>query len=150
MSLYIESDTAMREFGARLAKACPASCVIYLVGELGAGKSTFARGFLKAMGHEGAVKSPTYTLVEPYELTDANVYHMDLYRLADPEELEFLGLRDWLEGDAILLAEWPQKGKGVMPEPDLTISISYNNDGRDVEIEAFTEIGLKISKKIGL
>jgi len=150
VNLFIENDASMRQFGARLANACPANCVIYLVGELGAGKSTLARGFLKALGHEGAVKSPTYTLVEPYELADGNVYHLDLYRLSDPEELEFLGLRDWLAGDAILLAEWPQRGKGVMPGPDLTITISYNGEGRDMLLEHSSDIGEKISQKIGL
>ena len=144
MNLFLDSDEAMRAFGARLAHACPANCVIYLFGELGAGKSTLVRGFLKALGHEGAVKSPTYTLVEPYEVAGKNIYHLDLYRLADPEELEFLGVRDWLENDAILLAEWPQQGRGVMPEPDLTISLSYNGEGRDASVESHTDVGASI------
>ncbi len=138
----------MRAFGARVAEICPPRCVIYLFGELGAGKSTFARGFLHALGHEGAVRSPTYTLVEPYELASAQVYHMDLYRLADPEELEFLGLRDWLEQDVILLVEWPQKGKGVLPEPDLVIEINYAGTGRKINLHANVETGQQFIEKL--
>ncbi len=138
----------MRAFGARVAEICPPRCVIYLFGELGAGKSTFARGFLHALGHDGAVRSPTYTLVEPYELASAQVYHMDLYRLADPEELEFLGLRDWLEQDAVLLVEWPQKGKGVLPESDLVIEINYAGTGREIYLHANVETGQQIIEKL--
>ena len=138
----------MRAFGARVAKICPPRCVIYLYGELGAGKSTFARGFLHALGHEGAVRSPTYTLVEPYELASAQVYHMDLYRLADPEELEFLGLRDWLVHDAILLVEWPEKGEGVLPEADLEIEINYAGTSRHVSLQENDETGSGFIEKL--
>jgi len=146
--IVIETDSAMRAFGARVAEICPPRCVIYLFGELGAGKSTFARGFLHALGHEGAVRSPTYTLVEPYELATLQVYHMDLYRLADPEELEFLGLRDWLEQDAILLVEWPQKGEGVLPEADLVIEINYAGTSREINLQENAETGLQFIEKL--
>lgn len=144
VSLGVANDPAMRALGARLATVCPPSCVIYLMGELGAGKSTLARGFLPALGHSGAVRSPTYTLVEPYELPQRQVYHLDLYRLADPEELEFLGLRDWLAEDAILLVEWPQRGVGILPAADLTVTIHYAGEARDVTVVATSATGGKI------
>lgn len=144
----IENDSAMRALGARLASACPDRCVIYLVGELGAGKSTLARGFLHALGHEGAARSPTYTLVEPYDLPARHVYHLDLYRLADPEELEFLGLRDWLEQDAVLLVEWPQKGEGVLPKADLVVEIDYEGSARQVHLQAMSDCGHLITKTL--
>lgn len=136
----------MRALGAQLADACPARCVIYLIGELGAGKSTFARGFLHALGHEDAVRSPTYTLVEPYDLPSRHVYHLDLYRLTDAEELEFLGLRDWLGQDSILLVEWPQKGEGVLPQADLIVQIEYDGSGRQVQMQAISDSGHRITE----
>ena len=138
----------MRALGAHLADACPARCMIYLTGELGAGKSTFARGFLHALGHEDAVRSPTYTLVEPYDLPSRHVYHLDLYRLTDAEELEFLGLRDWLEQDSILLVEWPQKGEGVLPQADLIVEIEYDGSARQVQMRAISDSGHRITKKL--
>ncbi|ALP53490.1 tRNA threonylcarbamoyladenosine biosynthesis protein TsaE [Candidatus Tenderia electrophaga] len=141
--LNIETDAAMRALGAQLAHTCPPRCVIYLRGELGAGKSTLARGFLQALGHKGAVRSPTYTLVEPYDLPQCQVYHLDLYRLADPEELEFLGLRDWLDQDVILLVEWPQKGAGVLPAADLVVEIQYSGQGRAVSLTPISDAGMR-------
>lgn len=147
--LSIESDAAMRDLGARMARACPPRCVIHLSGELGAGKSTLARGFLRALGHQGAVRSPTYTLVEPYTLPGRQVYHLDLYRLADPEELEFLGLRDWLEEAAILLVEWPQRGQGVLPQADLTVAIRLAGSARLVELTPNSDLGTQFLEALG-
>jgi tRNA threonylcarbamoyladenosine biosynthesis protein TsaE len=138
-SHFIPDDMAMRALGARLAAACQGRIVIYLDGDLGAGKSTLARGFIKARGYSGHVKSPTYTLVESYQTANGIIYHLDLYRLSDPEELEFIGIRDIFSGDATCLLEWPEKGQGLLPSPDLLVRIQHLAQGRQVSIEAVNE-----------
>jgi len=115
--------------------------IVYLVGELGAGKTTLARAIIRGKGYSGTVKSPTYTLVEPYRINNDVTYHLDLYRLADPEELEWLGLRDMLETSALLLIEWPQRGAGSLPAPDLYIEITYHGDGRVVNLTPESALG---------
>lgn len=138
---YLDSAIATEALGAQLAKALPPGCVIYLRGELGAGKTTLVRGLLQALGHRGSVKSPTYTLVEPYQVADRRLFHWDLYRLADPEELEFLGLREQIDGEAILLIEWPERGSGELPAADLAITLDYSGEGRSCRLEAYSAIG---------
>lgn len=135
---------AMEALGAQLARGYTPG-IVYLAGELGTGKTTLARGLLRALGHAGKVRSPTYTLVEPYRLAAGTVYHLDLYRLAAPEELEWLGLRDMLAEQALLLVEWPERGTGVLPAADLEIRIDYlAGGGRLLTLEVRTEAGQRL------
>ena len=134
VTLYLADEQAMSDFGARIARVTQGHGLILLEGNLGMGKTTLSRGIIRGLGHVGAVKSPTFTLVEPYEIGDIRAFHFDLYRLVDPEELEFLGIRDYFEDDALCLIEWPDKGAGFLPKPDLTITISPQDSGRSLKI----------------
>ncbi len=110
--------------------------LVFLIGELGAGKTTLVRGLLRGLGHRGPVRSPTYTLVESFELPTARVHHLDLYRLADAEELEYLGIRDLLDDTSLVLVEWPERGAGVLPTPDLEIVITPEDSGRRLRLSS--------------
>ena len=139
--LTFEADSATRQerLGARLASLMPPVFIVYLQGDLGAGKTTLVRGVLRGMGYQGKVRSPTYTLIEPYRVRGRAVCHLDLYRLGDPEELEYLGLRDLLEEPVVMLIEWPEQGRGMLPAADLTIQIHYQGEGRRLELEPLSE-----------
>lgn len=139
--LYLADAAAQEALAGELARHCPAGVVIYLQGELGAGKTTFVRGFLQALGHQGVVKSPTYTLVEPYELNGRQYYHFDLYRLTDPEELEYAGGRDYFGGESVCLVEWPEKAVGFLPQADMVCDIHYAETGRRLNLQARTTKG---------
>lgn len=128
-------------FGARLAALLPPRLIVYLEGDLGTGKTTLTRGVLAGLGHRGAARSPTYTLLEPYEIGERRLYHLDLYRLGDPQELEYLGLRDLLAEDAVWMVEWPERGLGMLPPPDLVIAIAYVPNGRHLSLSARTVSG---------
>jgi tRNA threonylcarbamoyladenosine biosynthesis protein TsaE len=136
-----DSPEAMEVLGAQLAAHLTAGLVIFFHGELGAGKTTLIRGILHGLGHRGAVKSPTYTLVEPYALAGMPVYHFDLYRLNDPEELEFIGVRDYLQGHGLCLIEWAERGSGVLPAPDVDVVIERMAEGRRLRFTARTGRG---------
>lgn len=139
--LYLADELATVAAGCELGGVLDRGAVIYLDGVLGAGKTTLCRGVLSAFGHSGAVKSPTYTLVEPYDLPQAMVYHFDLYRLADPEELEFLGIRDYFTPTAICLIEWPTRGEGFLPAADFIAKVLPEGSGRRLVLKARTSKG---------
>ena len=139
--LYLADETSTADLGARLAAVLDGrAAVIALQGDLGAGKTTLVRALLRSLGVGGAVRSPTYTLVEPYEVGAQRVFHLDLYRLADPEELEYLGIRD-LDG-ALQLIEWPERGEGWLPPVDLWLHLAYaEGPGRIATLRPLTETG---------
>lgn len=140
-SMFLADEVATEYFGACLAAICEGKGLFTLQGNLGAGKTTLSRGLIRALGHCGKVKSPTYTLVEPYEIGEFRIYHYDLYRLSDPEELEFLGMREQLGSDCLTLVEWPQKGAGLLPVPDLALTLEMDGQGRRISWLAGTESG---------
>lgn len=142
-------EAALVAIGQTLAAACRDDAVIFLHGDLGAGKTTLTRGVLRGLGYGGAVKSPTYTLVEPYELPGVRVNHLDLYRVADPGELEYLGLDALLAHPAVTLIEWPERGTGWLPTPDLEVWIDYATGGRSVRFEALTPLGEAALERLG-
>ncbi len=130
-------EAATLEFAAKLAELCQPPLIIHLQGDLGSGKTTFARGFINKLGHSGNVKSPTFTLVETYDLVLAHLYHFDLYRLKDPLELEYIGIRELVgELDVICLIEWPERGGSSLPIADIVISLEYQGEARVVDCQA--------------
>lgn len=135
MQKYLNNTEATEQFGAELFNSLPVKCLIFLQGDLGAGKTTLVRGFLRAAGYDGTVKSPTYTLVEEYTIGTRKIFHFDLYRLVDPEELEWIGIRDYFDQDSVCFIEWPEKGKGFLPEPDKIITLKPQGLGRSLTIE---------------
>ena len=149
MEILLGDPEAQLAFGAHLAAALTVPCVLYLEGDLGAGKTTLTRGMLRGLGHQGAVRSPTYTLIEPYELSAIRVQHLDLYRLADAEELEYLGLRDLLGEDVLWVIEWPERGAGLLPAPDLRILIEPAGEGRRLTLLAATPRGGRVVAAMG-
>ncbi len=142
--LYLPDEAATLAFAARFYQALPQGALVFLKGDLGAGKTAFVRGCLRAGGHLGTVKSPTFTLVEEYRLGGRPVYHFDLYRLADPEELEWVGIRDYLRADALCFIEWPERGEGMLPSPDLELSFAIEGAGRSLSLSSFSKAGRKV------
>jgi tRNA threonylcarbamoyladenosine biosynthesis protein TsaE len=131
----LPDEAATLAYGAALARQLRADELVFLSGEMGTGKTTLARGILRGLGFTGSVKSPTYTLIEPYEIGGIRIYHFDFYRIKDAEELEYLGLDDLLGESAIKLVEWPERAFGRLPAPDRVIRIRAQRDGRIIEHE---------------
>ncbi|CAA6810525.1 MAG: TsaE protein, required for threonylcarbamoyladenosine t(6)A37 formation in tRNA [uncultured Thiotrichaceae bacterium] len=142
---FVEGEANMLAFGAALARNLPDNkgCVITLQGDLGAGKTTLVRGFLQSLGHPGVVKSPTYTLVEPYHLNGRDIYHFDLYRLGEPDELEYIGFRDYFSPTSVCLLEWPERGENYLPTADIRLIISISDTSRKINIESSFLINIK-------
>ena len=143
MNLVLKDLHGTQELGRKLAQCCSnleSSCVIYLIGDLGAGKTTLAQNFIGYFGFD-KVKSPTYTLVESYQNESIDIHHFDCYRLSDPEELEYIGIREYLKPNSLQLIEWPELGKGAIAHSDISINISGSGDIRTVNITSQTKIG---------
>lgn len=136
---FLADEDATLDAGRKLGQLMQShsgSLCVFLQGNLGAGKTTLTRGILQAFGHTSAVKSPTYTLVETYQLNGRTLHHFDLYRLKDPEELEFMGIRDYFAGDAICLIEWPEQGSDFLPKADLIFALDYEGVSRRLSIQS--------------
>ena len=136
ITLELNNEAATLAAGGRFSTLVQPGLVVYLHGDLGAGKTTFVRGFLRGLGHQGKVKSPTYTLVEPYVVSSYNIYHFDLYRFNDEEEWEAAGFREYFNDNSLCFVEWPEKAGNLLPEPDFDIKISPIAKGRKIEIIA--------------
>jgi len=131
---FLPDEAATLDYGRELLSFLQGAALVFLHGQLGAGKTTLVRGILRALGHAGSVKSPTYTLLEPYEVNGRTVYHFDLYRIGDSEELDFIGIDELMDSDALKLVEWPERGAGRLPEPDVVVRLSLEGEGRRVEV----------------
>ena len=146
ITAYLPDESATQALGRALARALGPGLVIYLQGDLGAGKTALTRALLHAAGHKGAVKSPTYTLSEPYRIEldgrTVNLIHYDLYRMSSPEEFLDAGFREDFDGRNICIVEWPEKGEPVLPPPDVQVLLSVSGHGRAVELQALSELGL--------
>lgn len=150
MEIELPDEASQTTFGVHLGTLLSSPLRIHLEGDLGTGKTTLVRGILRGLGHQGPVRSPTYTLIEPYDLPLIRVFHLDLYRLSDPEELEYLGLRD-LDGDDVLtLVEWPDRGVGALPAPDLIIALNYLPQGRRLNLSAASQAGARLIESLAI
>lgn len=145
----LESEQELVTLAGEFAKNSNRDLVIFLQGDLGTGKTTFARGFLRGCGIEGIVKSPTYTLLEPYQLDDGKMcYHFDLYRLTNGEELEFTGARDYFDGRSTCLVEWPEKAEGFLPAPDIDCHLEYHQQGRRASFSGLSDKGREVMLRV--
>lgn len=136
---YLPDEAATLAAGAELAAQLRPGTTLYLYGDLGAGKTTLVRGMLRGLGYADKVKSPTYTLVEPYVFSGFNLYHFDLYRFADPEEWEAAGFRDYFNPRSVCLLEWPEKAEGVIPRADVDVTLTPRDAGRMLQVAVNSE-----------
>lgn len=150
LELILASEQHTLELGSQLATICTSPCIIFLQGDLGAGKTTLVRGFLRGLGFTSLVKSPTYTLVEPYEIQDNTLFHFDLYRLQDPEELSHIGINDYFANPCIALVEWPERALKQLPTPDLTCYIRSTLHGRHVVLTAQSAKGNRMLQQLAM
>ena len=148
MIIPLKNETETKAIGEKVASCLKGSEIIYLKGDLGTGKTTLVRGALNKLGHMGSVKSPTFTIVEPYSINNHVIYHFDLYRLDDPEELESLGIRDYCDGQSICFFEWPEKGGNLLPNADINLELTYLENTREVEFTSKSDVGKTILKQL--
>jgi tRNA threonylcarbamoyladenosine biosynthesis protein TsaE len=147
-SAKVPSEEASAELAGRFAGAVEAPCVIYLQGDLGAGKTLFTRAYIHALGYEGYVKSPSYGLLETYTVAGKTILHLDLYRIEDPEELEYLAIRDLYDSDTVLMVEWPDRGGSFLPAPDIVLEFVEKDEMRFINCRVFSSIGNSLARKI--
>lgn len=148
-TLAINTEEEMLAYAETMARATQAGAIIFLQGPLGAGKTTFTRGFLRALGYQGKVKSPTFSLVECYELNGRSLFHFDFYRLHQAKELEEIGIKEYFDPETICLIEWPERGFPLLPVPDVVCDIAFTENGREMKVEAKTKRGEGIINRIG-
>ncbi len=148
LSLTLDSEQDTQHLGECIGQNLLAPMVCYLQGDLGVGKTRLVRAIIQSRGYLGNVKSPTYTLVEPYELESFCVYHFDLYRLSDAEELDFLGIRDYFDDQSVSFIEWPEKGEGWLASADLSINLQFNGEGRLFQFTGHSKMGKKLLQKL--
>jgi tRNA threonylcarbamoyladenosine biosynthesis protein TsaE len=148
MHVFLKNETATYELGKKIAQIIHNPANIYLTGELGAGKSTFARGLIQGLGYEGKVKSPSYALIEPYEVHGIQIFHFDFYRIHDRQELAVLGIEEYFYQQAICVVEWPEKAENLLPAADLFLAFKTLENGREINIIAYTEQGTQWQDQI--
>ena len=148
ITLILDNEAATLACGDKFSRIMVNGLVVYLHGDLGAGKTTFVRGVLHGLGHVGKVKSPTYTLVEPYTIFNYNIYHFDLYRFIDEEEWDAAGFRDYFNAQSICMIEWPEKAAHALPEPDIHVHLSHYQSARKIQFLAVSALGTQCLKKL--
>jgi tRNA threonylcarbamoyladenosine biosynthesis protein TsaE len=148
LTRYLPEEPNTLAFGAELARHLQPGMVVYLSGELGAGKTTLARGILRGLGYAGRVKSPSYALVEPYKLSRLYLYHFDFYRFASPQELGEAGFKEHFNPDSVCLVEWPENAAGLLPAADIRSTMKVAGSGRELEIDADTETGRRCVEQL--